>query len=70
MRNSSFTKITYRVKLLTYNKFSSLQTKCIKYWPDDQETFGSVKVSTVAEEVFADYTVRTLGIRGVRENIL
>lgn len=33
--------------------------KCHKYWPDEHEQYGTIRVSQSEEEVLADYTIRT-----------
>ncbi|KAL5016386.1 hypothetical protein ScPMuIL_005975 [Solemya velum] len=41
------------------------QMKCVQYWPNPgaPHTYGSVASRLIEEEEFADFTVRTLGIR-------
>ncbi|XP_043945675.1 receptor-type tyrosine-protein phosphatase U [Protopterus annectens] len=36
------------------------RVKCYKYWPDDSELYGDIKVTLVTTETLAEYTVRTL----------
>ena len=39
--------------------FSHFQRKCHQYWPDKQQPYGKVVVTSHKTEVFADFTIRT-----------
>uniref|UniRef100_A0A1A8BY83 Receptor-type tyrosine-protein phosphatase U n=1 Tax=Nothobranchius kadleci TaxID=1051664 RepID=A0A1A8BY83_NOTKA len=38
------------------------RVKCCKYWPDDSEMYGDVKITLLKSETLADYTVRTFAL--------
>ncbi|XP_053718532.1 receptor-type tyrosine-protein phosphatase U [Synchiropus splendidus] len=38
------------------------RVKCCKYWPDDSEVYGDIKISLLATETLADYSVRTFAL--------
>lgn len=40
--------------------------KCHKYWPDDSERYGAIKVMLTDTEELSDYTIRTFIIQVVR----
>lgn len=42
------------------------QVKCCKYWPDDSEMYGDIKISLLKTETLAEYTVRTFALERVR----
>lgn len=44
----------------------SLQVKCSKYWPDDSEMYGDIKITLVESETLAEYAVRTFALERVR----
>lgn len=44
----------------------SLQVKCSKYWPDDSEMYGDIKITLVKSETLAEYAVRTFALERVR----
>lgn len=44
----------------------SLQVKCSKYWPDDSEMYGDIKITLVESETLAEYAVRTFTLERVR----
>ncbi|KAL3868893.1 hypothetical protein ACJMK2_041649 [Sinanodonta woodiana] len=50
-----------RIVMLT-NLMEEGKIKCVKYWPDKEEThkYGKITVKNIKEEVFADFVVRTL----------
>ncbi|XP_061870397.1 receptor-type tyrosine-protein phosphatase U isoform X3 [Colius striatus] len=39
-----------------------LQVKCSKYWPDDSEMYGDIKITLVKSESLAEYAVRTFAL--------
>jgi len=41
------------------------QVKCCKYWPDDSEMYGDIKISLLKTETLAEYTVRTFALERV-----
>lgn len=43
----------------------SLQMKCCKYWPDDTELYGDIKITLLKTETLSDYTVRTFSMERV-----
>ncbi|XP_050788242.1 receptor-type tyrosine-protein phosphatase U isoform X1 [Gopherus flavomarginatus] len=38
------------------------QVKCSKYWPDDSEMYGDIKITLVKSELLAEYAVRTFAL--------
>lgn len=46
----------------------SLQVKCCKYWPDDSEVYGDIKITLLKTETLAEYTVRTFTMERVRSS--
>ncbi|XP_063041570.1 receptor-type tyrosine-protein phosphatase U-like [Engraulis encrasicolus] len=36
--------------------------KCYKYWPDDSELYGDIKITLLKTETLAEYTVRTFAM--------
>uniref|UniRef100_A0AAY4BJX4 protein-tyrosine-phosphatase n=1 Tax=Denticeps clupeoides TaxID=299321 RepID=A0AAY4BJX4_9TELE len=36
--------------------------KCCKYWPDDSELYGDIKITLLKTETLAEYTVRTFSM--------
>ncbi|XP_037836165.1 receptor-type tyrosine-protein phosphatase U isoform X4 [Kryptolebias marmoratus] len=38
------------------------RVKCCKYWPDDSEMYGDIKITLLKTETLADYTVRTFAL--------
>lgn len=42
-----------------------LQMKCCKYWPDDTELYGDIKITLLKTETLAEYTVRTFAMERV-----
>jgi len=48
-----------------------LQPKCQQYWPEAVNgscTYGNISVTLIQEEVLAEYTIRTLAVKMVREH--
>lgn len=39
--------------------------KCSKYWPDDSEMYGDIKITLLKTETLAEYTVRTFALERV-----
>lgn len=57
-----------RVCVWTSLKLSCLlfvQMKCCKYWPDDTELYGDIKITLLKTETLAEYTVRTFAMERV-----
>uniref|UniRef100_A0A8C9F5R2 protein-tyrosine-phosphatase n=1 Tax=Pavo cristatus TaxID=9049 RepID=A0A8C9F5R2_PAVCR len=38
------------------------RVKCSKYWPDDSEMYGDIKITLVKSEMLAEYAVRTFAL--------
>uniref|UniRef100_U3IHK5 protein-tyrosine-phosphatase n=1 Tax=Anas platyrhynchos platyrhynchos TaxID=8840 RepID=U3IHK5_ANAPP len=38
------------------------RVKCSKYWPDDSEMYGDIKITLVQSETLAEYAVRTFAL--------
>ncbi|XP_078397148.1 receptor-type tyrosine-protein phosphatase mu isoform X10 [Cetorhinus maximus] len=45
------------------------RVKCCKYWPDDTEIYGDIKVTLIETELLAEYVIRTFAVekRGAHE---
>ncbi|XP_026096839.1 receptor-type tyrosine-protein phosphatase U isoform X2 [Carassius auratus] len=39
-----------------------VEMKCCKYWPDDSELYGDIKITLLKTETLAEYTVRTFAM--------
>lgn len=46
------------------------QVKCYKYWPDDTDMYGDIKISLLKTETLAEYAVRTFSLERVSMTIL
>ncbi|CAK9294540.1 unnamed protein product [Gordionus sp. m RMFG-2023] len=53
-----------KIIMLT-NLIEQGQNKCDKYWPDDVDIYGSIKVSRVITKTVADYTLCDFGLTNV-----
>uniref|UniRef100_A0A8C4RD27 protein-tyrosine-phosphatase n=1 Tax=Eptatretus burgeri TaxID=7764 RepID=A0A8C4RD27_EPTBU len=42
------------------------RVKCCRYWPDDREVYGPIKVTLVETEMLAEYIIRTFNLERVR----
>ena len=59
------------VHIWEYFSTPTLQPKCHQYWPDKVNgsfTYGNVSVTFLQEEVFAEYTIRSLALKMVNIN--
>lgn len=45
------------------------QMKCCKYWPDDTELYGDIKITLLKTETLAEYTVRTFAMERVSHTL-
>ena len=45
--------------------FFSLQVKCVRYWPDETEVYGDIKVTLIETEPLAEYVIRTFTVQKV-----
>lgn len=43
----------------------SSQVKCVRYWPDDTEVYGDIKVTLIETEPLAEYVIRTFTVQKV-----
>lgn len=43
----------------------ALQVKCVRYWPDETEVYGDVKVTLIETEPLAEYVIRTFTVQKV-----
>uniref|UniRef100_A0A8P4GI00 protein-tyrosine-phosphatase n=1 Tax=Dicentrarchus labrax TaxID=13489 RepID=A0A8P4GI00_DICLA len=48
---------------------ASNEVKCCKYWPDDTEIYGDMKVTLIETQLLSEYVIRTFAVekRGVAE---
>lgn len=44
------------------------QVKCVRYWPDETEVYGDVKVTLIETEPLAEYVIRTFTVQKVNES--
>lgn len=42
------------------------QVKCVRYWPDETEVYGDVKVTLIETEPLAEYVIRTFSVQKVK----
>uniref|UniRef100_A0A665TBZ0 protein-tyrosine-phosphatase n=1 Tax=Echeneis naucrates TaxID=173247 RepID=A0A665TBZ0_ECHNA len=40
-----------------------LQVKCVRYWPDETEVYGDIKVTLIETEPLAEYVIRTFTVQ-------
>ncbi|KAA0703493.1 Receptor-type tyrosine-protein phosphatase U [Triplophysa tibetana] len=45
------------------------RVKCCKYWPDESEMYGDIKITLLKTETLAEYTVRTFALERVRDSV-
>lgn len=50
---------------LNFTDLLCAQMKCCKYWPDDTELYGDIKITLLKTETLAEYTVRTFAMERV-----
>lgn len=43
----------------------TLQVKCVRYWPDETEVYGDIKVTLIETEPLAEYVIRTFSVQKV-----
>lgn len=43
----------------------TLQVKCVRYWPDETEVYGDIKVTLIETEPLAEYVIRTFTVQKV-----
>lgn len=41
------------------------QVKCCKYWPDDTEIYGDMKVTLIETQLLSEYVIRTFAVEKV-----
>uniref|UniRef100_A0ACB8F619 Uncharacterized protein n=1 Tax=Sphaerodactylus townsendi TaxID=933632 RepID=A0ACB8F619_9SAUR len=39
------------------------KVKCVRYWPDDTEVYGDIKVTLIETEPLAEYVIRTFTVQ-------
>lgn len=65
-RESQVRRLLALSHLLTCPRFCpSLQVKCVRYWPDDTEVYGDIKVTLIETEPLAEYVIRTFTVQKV-----
>lgn len=42
------------------------QVKCVRYWPDDTEVYGDIKVTLTETEPLAEFVIRTFTVQKVK----
>lgn len=57
-------------KLLSLSCLLFVQMKCCKYWPDDTELYGDIKITLLKTETLAEYTVRTFAMERVSHSLI
>ena len=43
-----------------------VQVKCCKYWPDDTEIYGDMKVTLIETQLLSEYVIRTFAVEKVQ----
>lgn len=43
------------------------QVKCVRYWPDETEVYGDIKVTLIETEPLAEYVIRTFTVQKVNK---
>ncbi|XP_059900065.1 receptor-type tyrosine-protein phosphatase U [Gadus macrocephalus] len=56
---STFWPSEYQVTTASILCVMTMRMKCCKYWPDDSEMYGDIKITLLKTETLAEYTVRT-----------
>lgn len=58
------TRLCIWPSFLNINLYTFFQNKCAKYWPSEKQSkeYGKIKVLSVNEESFVDYTLREFEI--------
>lgn len=41
------------------------QVKCCKYWPDDTEIYGDMKVTLIETQLLSEYVIRAFAVEKV-----
>lgn len=54
---------------LSHHRVLFVQMKCCKYWPDDTELYGDIKITLLKTETLAEYTVRTFAMERVSHTL-
>ena len=60
----------FKRRVIHLHFFSLSKNKCDQYWPDSTTTFGSITVTLLRTQSFADYCIRTLKLVKVRKEHL
>ena len=60
----------FKRRVIHLHFFSLSKNKCDQYWPDNTTTFGSITVTLLRTQSFADYCIRTLKLVKVRKEHL
>lgn len=42
------------------------QVKCVRYWPDETEIYGDIKVTLTETEPLAEFVIRTFTVQKVK----
>lgn len=42
------------------------KVKCVRYWPDETEVYGDIKVTLIETEPLAEYVIRTFTVQKVK----
>lgn len=46
--------------------YVSVKVKCVRYWPDETEVYGDIKVTLIETEPLAEYVIRTFTVQKVK----
>ncbi|OXB69653.1 UNVERIFIED_CONTAM: hypothetical protein H355_009532, partial [Colinus virginianus] len=46
-----------------YINANYIDVKCVRYWPDDTEVYGDIKVTLIETEPLAEYVIRTFTVQ-------
>lgn len=61
----SYLKVAEKASPVTDLQFCFLQVKCVRYWPDETEFYGDIKVTLIETEPLAEYVIRTFTVQKV-----
>ncbi|KAF0034373.1 hypothetical protein F2P81_012131 [Scophthalmus maximus] len=53
-----------------YINANYIDVKCVRYWPDEMEVYGDIKVTLIETEPLAEYVIRTFTVQKVKTKTL
>uniref|UniRef100_A0A8C4WJL0 protein-tyrosine-phosphatase n=1 Tax=Gopherus evgoodei TaxID=1825980 RepID=A0A8C4WJL0_9SAUR len=61
--SASVVMVTNLVEVGRVRKHTTDVVKCVRYWPDDTEIYGDIKVTLIETEPLAEYVIRTFTVQ-------